>query len=215
MDIVMPFDKIDSMRAFESGNTEIEAGFSNINEIYDGETIRFEYKDGESVVGTISLTPNGPKSYDVSGFFVDPSERGKGIGSMILQIVMHFLNNEKAKGTLINMVHGDSGVIYTNNGWIKTEYKSQGAYGGYEYVYDARERGIDPFPRLGYCYKGFRVVGSEKHDVNIIFRGSEKGKLFVFDGENEYEAVRCSKDNEEPMFEFRENDIVEHSENLN
>lgn len=69
MDIVMPFDKIDSMRAFESGNTEIEAGFSNINEIYDGETIRFEYKDGESVVGTISLTPNGPKSYDVSGFF--------------------------------------------------------------------------------------------------------------------------------------------------
>jgi hypothetical protein len=148
-------------------------------------------------------------------FFVDSSERGRGIGRSILQMVNGFLDREKSKGTLINMARGDSEAIYANNGWVKTEFKSQGAYGGYEYVYDTREGEVDTFPRLGYCYKGFRVMGDERQGMNVIFRGSEKGKLFVFDGKNEYEAVRCSKDDEEPIFEFSENNTVEPSENLN
>lgn len=200
------------MKAIEFGPAIVET--PSINEIREGNTVRFECRNGETLVGAISLTQNGFRSYDVSGLFVDPSERGRGIGRSILQMVNGFLDREKSKGTLINMAHGDSEAIYANNGWVKTEFKSQGAYGGYEYVYDAREGEVDTVPRLGYCYRGFRVVGSERQNVNVIFRGSEKGKFFVFDGKNEYEAIRCSEDNEEPMFEFMEGNVVVPSEDL-
>ncbi len=33
--------------------------------------------------------------------------------------------------------NGVSKIYYENNGWIKGEFKSQGAYGGYEYTYNS------------------------------------------------------------------------------
>jgi GNAT superfamily N-acetyltransferase len=198
------------MKRFEAVANTNE--FPNIHEIREGEDIRFEYKEDESVLGRISLTLRGPKSYDVGGLFVDPAARGRGVGSSILQKVKNFLDVEKAKGTLVNMVQGDAASIYTNNGWTKTEYKSHGAYGGYQYVYDAREQDIDVFPRIGYCYSGVLVAGDERKDLNVIFRGPEKDKYVVFDGKDEYLAARSSTHTEEPVFEFATSDLIESSE---
>ena len=109
-------------------------GFSEVKE---GNSIRFTCILDEQEVGSISLTPISDGIYTIGGLFVDPKNRGKGISSQLVKTVNEFLDKNHAVGKLVNTIKGDSAIVYENNKWVKGEFKSQGAYGGYEYIYDA------------------------------------------------------------------------------
>ncbi|MBP7006834.1 MAG: GNAT family N-acetyltransferase [Candidatus Pacebacteria bacterium] len=108
----------------------------NFTEEREQGDVKFICKLGDNTVGSIVVTKIGENSYNIGALFVDSSQRNKGIGSNLVKKVNYFLQQNKAQGRLINTIHGDSSVIYENNGWTKGEYKSQGAYGGYEYTYN-------------------------------------------------------------------------------
>ncbi len=182
--------------------------FSIIPEIQEGNSVRFVCKSDEETAGSICVTLIGDKLYNVSGLFVDPSKRGDGIGSSLVKSVNEFLEREKAKGVLVNMVQGDAGDIYERNGWKKGEYKADKAYGGYEFSYDARLKNSGIFPKLDYCYSGFLIKAGERIRQNVIYKGTESGRLFISDGTKEYIAKRCDNGDGEPEFEFSESDIV-------
>lgn len=173
-----------------------------IYEIQENNLTRFIYeKDGEKV-GSVCATLIGNKKYDISGLFVDPTKRGQGIASGLIKTINTFLQDKKSMGVLVNMALGDASNVYENNGWKKGEYKSDGQHGGYEFTFDAREKSIDAYPKLGYCYKGIIFNKDGKIEKNVIYKGIENSKMIVFDGENEYTAKLCDDEGGDISFEI-------------
>jgi GNAT superfamily N-acetyltransferase len=108
------------------------------NEFRDEYQVKIVCEINGKEIGFVRLTQTQPDAYMVGGLFVDQSERGNGISSELIKLVNSFLEKNKSQGKLLNTIKGDSAVVYENNGWVKGEYKSQNAYGAYEYLYDAR-----------------------------------------------------------------------------
>lgn len=108
----------------------------SFQEIQEGNSIRIVCKLGEKEIGAVSLNLLEQNLYDVGGMFVDPSKRGKGISSGLVKLVNSFLERNHSIGKLVNTIQGEASRVYENNGWKKGDYKSQGAYGAYEYTYD-------------------------------------------------------------------------------
>jgi GNAT superfamily N-acetyltransferase len=112
----------------------------SFNQVKEGDITRFIcYIDGQ-VVGSVSAKFLADNTYIINGLFVDPKNRGKGISSELIKNVNKFLDVNHALGKLINTIKGDAAAVYENNRWVKGHYKSHDAYGGYEYLYDAREK---------------------------------------------------------------------------
>ena len=105
----------------------------------NGDTTRFICNLGTKEVGYISATLTDKNIYDIGGLFVDPLYRGKSISSGLVKLVNGFLERNDALGKLINTIKGEAAGVYENNGWKKGQFKSQDAYGGYEYTYDCRK----------------------------------------------------------------------------
>lgn len=111
----------------------------SFSEVLEGNTFRFVCTLGTKEIGSISATLIEENTYTVGGLFIDPSKRGQGISSELLKRLNTFLEKNNSLGRLVNTIKGDAAGVYENNGWQRGEYKSQGAYGGYEYTYDARK----------------------------------------------------------------------------
>ncbi len=109
----------------------------SFKEVSYGDITKFVCNLGNNEVGYISATLVSENVYNISGLFVGPSQRGKGISSNLIKLVNSFLDKNHSTGKLINTIQGDAAKLYENNGWKKQEYKSQGAYGGYEYTYNS------------------------------------------------------------------------------
>ncbi len=116
-------------------NTQNEQ-IPSFSETIEGNTFRFICTLGTKEIGSISATLIEKNIYTVGGLFVDPSKRGQGISSELLKRLNTFLEKNNSLGKLVNTIKGDAASVYENNGWQKGEYRSQGAYGGYEYTYD-------------------------------------------------------------------------------
>ena len=121
-------------------NKNISKVEKSFDEIQIGDTTRFICKIDEKEVGVISATLIENNIYNIGGLFVDPSKRSQGIASGLVKLVNVFLEKNKALGKLSNTIHGEAVQVYENNNWVKGSYKSQGAYGAYEYTYDCRKK---------------------------------------------------------------------------
>ena len=111
----------------------------SFDEIKDGDTVRFTCRSGNKEIGAISATLMDKNIYNIGGLFVDSSKRGQGIGSSLVKLVNAFLERNNSLGKLANTIQGDAAQVYENNNWVKGNFKSQGAYGAYEYIYDCRK----------------------------------------------------------------------------
>ena len=111
----------------------------SFTEIQNEDATKFVCILGEEEVGHISITATENNTYKIGGLFVAPAKRGSGISSRLVKFVNDFLERNKALGVLVNTIQGDAAKVYENNGWVKKDFKSQGAYGAYEYIYDARK----------------------------------------------------------------------------
>ncbi|MES2023761.1 MAG: GNAT family N-acetyltransferase [Patescibacteria group bacterium] len=112
----------------------------SFSEIKDGNTTKFICSFGSKEVGVVSATLVDKNTYEIGGFFVEPSQRGSGIGSSLVKLVNAFLKKNNSLGKLINTIKGDTAGIYESNNWVQGSFKSHGAYGAYEYIYDGREK---------------------------------------------------------------------------
>ena len=126
------------MKENKSKNLQVE-DVPSFSEIKNRDSTVFICSLGTKKVGSISATLVGINTYSVGGFFVDPSQRGHHVGSELLKLVNKFLERNNSLGKLVNTIRGDAAGTYESNGWKKGEFKSQDAYGGYEYTYDARK----------------------------------------------------------------------------
>lgn len=115
-----------------------EMNINPIKEEFIGQDIRFSFIKAGKEIGSITANKISEQEYEIGGLFVDPAIRGEGIGTNLVKAVNGFLKRNNAKGILVNTIKGEASIIYERNGWLKSEFKSQGAYGGYEYVFDAR-----------------------------------------------------------------------------
>lgn len=125
--------------SLDAKNTEKIEEKPTFDEINEGKTIRFVCRFGNKEAGAISATLVDEDIYDIGGLFVDPSKRGQGIGSELVRLVNSFLERNNSLGKLANTIQGEAAQVYENNGWAKGAFKSQGAYGAYEYIYDHRK----------------------------------------------------------------------------
>lgn len=157
----------------------VDRPVSAIQEIQEDNLTRFIYEENGERVGSVCATLIENKKYDISGLFVDPTKRGQGIASSLIKNVNAFLQRENAVGILINMASGDAANVYESNGWRKGEYKSDGEHGGCEFTYDAREKNIDLYPKLGYCYKGF-IFNNDKKLKRMLSIGAQKTVPWLF-----------------------------------
>jgi GNAT superfamily N-acetyltransferase len=112
----------------------------SFSEVKVGDTTRFICVLGTKEAGSITVKLIGQNIYEIAGLFVEPSQRGKGISSGLVKRVNTFLKENNSLGKLVNMIKGEAAQLYENNGWIKGDFKSHGAYGAYEYIYDGRKK---------------------------------------------------------------------------
>lgn len=105
-----------------------------IQEIVTGDDVRFESREGDEILGSVVATKKG-NYYEIGGLFVNPKYRGQHKASELIKSVNDFLQRNKVEGRLINTIQGESSIVYKNNGWVRGEYKSKGAYGGWEYIF--------------------------------------------------------------------------------
>lgn len=123
----------------ELKNSKITEQIPDFSEVKEGDTTKFICKLNGKEIGFISASLVNKDTYTVGGLFVDPQNRGKGISSSLVKLVNEFLNKNNSIGKLVNTIKGDAMVVYEKNGWVKGEFKSQDAYGAYEYTYDGRK----------------------------------------------------------------------------
>ena len=67
-------------------------------------------------------------------------------------------------------------------------------------------------PVLGYAYSAHRITAGATEPrgatESVVYRGIDSGKTVIHDGTNQYHATRISTDAEEPIFQFKEEDII-------
>lgn len=179
-----------------------------IQEITEDNSTKIICRLNGETAGSVSANLIGPKKYMVTALFVDPSKRNQGIGSLLIKNVNEFLERKKSEGILVNMAK-DAGNIYRNNGWKEGLYKTHGAYGGYEFTYDATEIHVQEYPAIGHAYTGFSIGENNiKTKRTVIYKGAEGVKSIILVGNKEYLAKLSNNEDEEATFEFNENDII-------
>ena len=124
-------------------------GFSHSNEAEypivhseEGDSIHFSLESGSETLGKITATKTADGVYDVGGLFVNPANRGTGLGSALVLRLNAFLDASGSKARLVNTVQGEAAVIYERNGWKTGAYKSHGGYGAYEYTYTGKKEAV-------------------------------------------------------------------------
>lgn len=105
----------------------------------EGDSVHFSLESEGETFGKITATKMSDGIYDVGGLFVNPANRGTGLGSALVRRLNAFLDASNAKARLVNTIRGDAAVVYEQNGWKKGDYKSHGAYGAYEYTYTGKK----------------------------------------------------------------------------
>jgi len=68
-----------------------EQNTPSFSEEKEGDITKFICKLGDKEVGFISATSVDNHTYSVGGLFVDPLQRGKGLGSALVKCVNNFL----------------------------------------------------------------------------------------------------------------------------
>ena len=63
-------------------------------------------------------------------------------------------------------------------------------------------------PAIGHSYTAYLCKPGRRVRKSIVYRGFEAGKYIIYDGTNQYRAERVSSDDTEPVFQFKESDIV-------